>query len=731
MPKFPVYLQHDANNCGPSCLQMIAKFYGKTFNLETLRTRCFINRTGVSLQGISEAAESIGFRTKGVMVTFHQLSEQLILPCIAHWHQDHFVVVIKISKGKVYVADPAFGTTVYTKEEFLRSWGSTSEGGETLGVCMQLEPTPEFYRNPDEKLNRSRLKFLFNYVSPYRSLILQITLGVFLGAFIQVIFPFLFQTIVDKGIIIPNHSLLVTVLIAQLVLVASRFSIEFIRNWIILHLGSRVNIYLVSDFLMKLMRMPMSFFESKNRGDLLQRVADHKRIEVFLTRTTINLFYSVLSMTIMGIVLLIFSWKIFLIYLTGSAIYLLWTLSFMKQREELDNKTFAQLSNNQNSLIQLISGMHEIKMNNCEKRKQWEWEDIQAKIFSINIKGLTLVQKQKAGALIFNQFKDVLIVFFTAWLVLQGKMTLGSLVAVSYIIGQLSGPIDMMIEFLHTTQDARNSLRRLSEIHNIEDEAEKSPSLVDNDVISGGNDIEIRNLSFQYEGPQSPFVLKEINLNIPFNKTTAIVGASGSGKTTLIKLLLKFYDTVGGDILIGTQNLKQINPSSWRSICGVVMQDGYLFSDTIANNIALSEETINKEKLFYAARIANVTEITDNLPLGFNTKIGIEGMGLSQGQKQRILIARALYKDPAYLFFDEATNSLDANNERAIIQNLYGFFKGRTVIVVAHRLSTVKNADKIVVLDNGNLVETGTHTELSKKKGAYYSLVRNQLELGN
>jgi ATP-binding cassette, subfamily B, bacterial len=729
MPRFPVFIQHDANDCGPACLKMIAKYHGRNFAIESLRQKCFINRTGVSLLGISEAAEFIGFRSRGVKLSFSQLQEDIMLPCIAHWNQEHFIIVRKVTKNKVYVIDPAFGAVDYSRTDFMKGWSSTIENGEHLGVCLQLEPTPDFYKTEDEKIEKGKLSFLTKYLKGYRGPIIQIILGVILGSVIQVIFPFLFQTVIDKGVVIPNHSLIITILIAQLILVTSRFSLEFIRNWIILHLGSRINIYLVSDFLIKLMRLPVSFFESKNRGDLMQRVADHKRIELFLTTTIVNLFHSVFSVSLMGIVLAIFSWKIFLIFILGSLLYLLWTLRFMQRRKELDDKKFAQLASNQSSLIQLFSGMNEIKLNNCEKRKRWEWEDIQAKLFRINMSGLTLLQKQRAGALIFNQYKDVLIVFYAALLAFDGQMTLGSIVAISYVIGQLSGPIDQMIDFFHVTQDARISLDRLAEIHNKEDEDEEGKNLI-SQIDSENNDIVIRNLSFQYEGPQSPYALKDISITIPQNKVTAIVGTSGSGKTTLLKLLLKFYPPVKGQILIGDRNLEQISPSYWRSNCGVVMQDGYIFTDSIARNIALSDDDVDKEKLYYSSRISNVNSITDTLPLGFNTRIGPEGHGLSQGQKQRILIARAIYKDPDFLFFDEATNSLDANNEHEIMDNLNEYFMGRTVIVIAHRLSTVKNADQIIVLENGNIVETGTHDELTAKRGNYYTLVKNQLELG-
>ena len=729
MRKFPVYLQHDANDCGPACLRMISGYYGKNYALESLRGKSFINRQGVSLLGISDAAEAIGFRSRGLKLTYHQLKNDIVLPCIVHWNQEHFVVVRKVTSDKVHVVDPAFGSIIYSQSEFIKCWVSTVEDGESLGICLQLEPMPEFYESEDEKTKRPTIGFLFRYLRPYKSLIFQVFLGVLIGAILQVILPFLFQTIVDKGVIIPNPTLVITILIAQLILVTSRFLLEFIRNWIILHLGARINIYLVSDFLIKLMRLPVAFFESKNRGDLLQRVSDHKRIEKFLTSTTIELFYSVFAITIMAVVLAILNVKVFLIFLVGSVLYFLWTIRFMKRRRHLDNRKFAQLSINQSSLIQLFSGMHEIKLNNCEKRKRWEWEDIQARLFRINIHGLSLLQKQRAGALIFNQYKDVLIVVYTALMVLNGQMTLGSMVAVAYVIGQLSGPIDQMIDFLHSTQDAKISMDRLAEIH---DKAIEEPEggIKISDSDDRNFDISIRDLFFQYEGPHSPFVLKNLNFSIPRNKTTAIVGVSGSGKTTLIKLLLGFYKPTRGDIMVGDTGLQHFSPAYWRSICGVVMQDGYLFSESIAQNIALSDEVIDKENLYYAARMANIIPVVEELPLGFNTKIGPDGHGLSQGQKQRILIARAIYKNPSMLFFDEATNALDANNERLIMENLYEYFKGKTVVVVAHRLSTVKNADQIIVLDKGEVAELGTHRELTDKKGIYYNLVKNQLELG-
>jgi ATP-binding cassette, subfamily B, bacterial len=728
MPKFPFYKQLDAMDCGPSCVRMIAKFYGKNYSLQTLRERSFITREGVSMLGMSEAAESIGFHSVGARITFDQLKHDVLIPCVVHWKQKHFVVVYKIDKKNVYVADPAHGLIKFTYVEFQKGWISTVKDGEGFGLCMILEPTPDFYKQEDEQINKGRFAFLFSYVRPYHKLIVQLILGIFLGTLLQLIFPFLFQSLVDNGIINRDFSFIVLVLIAQLVIVVSRMAVDFIRNWILLHLGTRVNIFLISDFLIKMMKLPIAFFDSKMIGDLIQRIGDHKRIESFLTSTTLNLFFAAINIVVLGIVLAIFSIKIFIVFIAGSILYLGWVFLFMKKRRELDNKKFAQLSHNQSSIIQLITGMQEIKLNNCETQKRWEWEKIQAALFRINVKGLSLHQYQQAGGIFFNEIKNILIIFIAANMVIRGEMTLGTIVAISYIIGQLGSPIEQVINFIHTTQDAKISLERLGEIHTRKDEEPVDQSFITE--IPPCEDIGINRLSFQYEGPNSPYVLEDIDLKIEQGKVTAIVGTSGSGKTTLIKLLLGFYEPVNGEIKLGDTNLRNISHKHWRQDCGVVMQDGFIFSDTIARNIAVSDETVDKQQLLYAVKSANIQEMIEVLPLNYNTKIGQEGLGLSQGQKQRILIARAIYKDPKYIFLDEATNALDANNEKVIMNNLSRFFKGRTVIVVAHRLSTVKNADHIVVLEKGKIVEQGKHDELSGKKGAYYNLVKNQLELG-
>lgn len=728
---FPHYHQPDAMDCGPTCLRMIARYYGKFYNIQTLRERSYITREGVSLLGTSRAAESIGFRSMGVKISFEQLVSEAPLPAIVHWNQNHFVVVYKISgkkgKEKVHVADPGGGLIEFTREEFIRCWASTVEEGEKRGVALLLETTPDFYSTPDEKANKKSFGFLFSYLRPYKKLIIQLLLGLILGSLLQLIFPFLTQSIVDKGIGNRNIGFIYLVLIAQLVLILSRVSVEFIRGWILLHLGARINISLISDFLVKLMRLPMQYFDSKLIGDLMQRIGDNKRIESFLTSTTLNVMFSLVNLIIFGAVLLFYNWSIFIIFLAGSTLYALWIWLFMKKREELDYWRFAQMSANQSNVIQLIQGMQEIKLNGCEQQKRWEWERIQAKLFKVSVKGLALSQYQQSGAVLINEVKNIFITVIVAKSVVDGNMTLGMMLAVQYIIGQLNSPIEQLISFINLTQDAKISLDRLGEIHLRKDEEDVNDSK--QNEIPDNKSIEITDLSFNYEGPDSELVLNDINITIPSGKQTAIVGTSGSGKTTLVKLLLGFYPPSKGEIKLGENTINSFSIRNWREQCGVVMQDGFIFSDTIANNIAPGVDIIDKNKLLHATKVANISDFIDSLPLGYNTKIGGEGHGLSQGQKQRILIARSVYKNPKYIFFDEATNALDANNEKVILENLQDFFQGRTVVVVAHRLSTVKNSDQIIVLEKGKVVEVGTHAELSKNKGAYYTLVKNQLEL--
>ena len=771
--KFPFYKQLDTMDCGPTCLRMIAKYYGKHYSLQTLREKSHIDREGVSLMGISDAAENIGMQTLAVRLTFKQLKEEVPLPCIAHWKQIHFVVVYKIKGDTVYVADPAFGLVTYTKEEFLKGWISTKDTANTqqilpnlqgyfgqeniqfpmakatldkhinhffsnysfdtanadAGILMLLDTTPEFFKADDEEIDKQSFGFLIRYLGKYKAYILQLVLGLVLGSLLQLVFPFLTQAVVDIGINNQDINFVYLILIAQLMLFGGRTAVEFIRSWILLHISTRINISLISDFLIKLMKLPIGFFDSKMIGDLLQRINDHKRIENFLTNSSLNTLFSMINLVVFGAVLAIYNWVIFGVFLGGSILHIAWVAFFLKKRRELDFKRFDQLAANQSSLIQLVTGMQEIKLNNYEKQKRWEWEKIQAALFQVNVKSLQLEQYQQIGALVFNEVKNILITFIAAAAVIAGNMTLGMMMAVSYIIGQLNAPIAQLIQFLQLGQDAKISLERLGEIHNQKEEENQENKGIT--ILPEKGDLNLENVSFQYGGPQSEMVLKDISLQIPEKKITAIVGTSGSGKTTLVKLLLKFYETTKGKIRLGDIGLNNIENRLWRGKCGAVMQDGFIFSDTIAQNIAVSDEIVDKRKLLKAVKAANIQQFIESLPLGYNTKIGQEGMGLSGGQKQRILIARAIYKNPDYIFFDEATSALDAKNERIIMENLEEFYKGRTVVIVAHRLSTVQNAGQILVLEGGELVELGTHEELVAKRGNYYTLVKNQLELGN
>lgn len=728
MKHFPHYIQYDAMDCGPTCLRMVAAFYGKCYSLEGLREKSFITREGVSMLGISEAAEKIGFRSICVQVGYEKLQEAP-LPCIIHWNQQHFVVVYKLNDKHVWVADPGAGKLKYTKEEFCNCWLSSRKNEEDTGVALLLEPTPEFYTIEDEgdEVNRRGFSFLYSYLRPYRGLVGQLLLGLLLGSMIQLMLPFLTQSVVDFGINNQNLGFIYLVLIAQLMLSFSSSAVDFIRGWILLHLGTRINIALISDFLIKLMKMPISYFDSKMTGDILQRINDHKRIQDFLTGSSLSVIFSVFNIIIFGIVLLVYSGMIFLIFMGGSALYVAYVWLFMKKRAELDHKRFAQQSANQSTVVQLVNGMQEIKLSACEQQKRWEWERIQAKLFKVNIKSLALRQYQDSGAVLINQSKNLLITALVASLVVKGEMTLGMMLSVQYIIGQLNSPVNELIAFARDMQDARLSMDRLSEVRDKPDEEDPTRELLRE--IPEGKEIRLQNLNFKYDPLSEYPTLDDINLVIPPGKQTAIVGMSGSGKTTLVKLLLGFYPPASGDIFIGDTPLGSYSIREWRKRCGVVMQDGFIFSDSIAGNIAPGVEHIDKKRLRHATEVANIHDFIEELPLAYNTKIGQEGHGLSQGQKQRILIARAVYKDPEFIFFDEATNALDANNERTIMNNLQTFFKGRTSVVVAHRLSTVRNAEQIIVIEQGRIAETGTHEALIALEGRYYKLVKNQLEL--
>lgn len=729
--KFPFYRQLDGMDCGPTCLRMIARYYGKKFSVQQLRENSYIQRTGVNLLGISEAAESIGLRTTGIRTTIDKLKQQSKLPCILHWNQMHFVVLYKIerAKGKTYfhIADPAYGLLKYEEEELKKCWISTRQGGVEKGIAMLVETTPQFYETEPIRYEKLSLWYLLRYVRPYKKMIVQLFLGILGGSILQLIFPFLTQTIVDQGIGHRNMNFIQLILVAQLMLVFSRTLIEVIRRCILLHISTRVNVALISDFLVKLMKLPMRFFDSKLAGDLIRRIEDHRTIEAFLTQSVLNILFSVLTIIIFGVVLAIYSWKIFLVFLVFSAFYIGWVKLFMKKRADLNRKNFEQMALNQDNLMQLVYGMQDIKLLGCERQKRWEWENIQASLFRINLRSLNLGQWQQVGAVLINEVKNILITVMSATAVLNGDITLGIMLSIQYIIGQMQGPVEQFVYFMQQSQDATLSLERLGEIHGKENEESDSVEVINR--VSGKDSISLKNLQFTYGSEKSKRIIKGIDLEIPAGKTTAIVGLSGSGKTTLIKLMLGFYPPTEGSVSFGETSLQRISFKEWRKHCGVVMQEGYIFSDTIANNIAPDADIIDKERLMYAVKMANIKEFIESLPLRYNTRIGSTGQGLSQGQKQRILIARAIYRNPDYLFFDEATNALDTDNEKAIQENLEQFFKDKTVVIVAHRLSTVRNADQIVVLKDGIITERGNHESLISLQGDYYRLVKNQLEL--
>lgn len=725
--KFPFYRQPDSKDCGPTCLRIIAKHYKKDISLQTIRNLSETTRGGSSLSGLGDAAEKIGIKTLGIKINFQTLSEEVPLPCIVHWNKVHFIVVYKVKKNIVYVSDPAHGLLEYSKEEFIKNWiGENSNEHVEDGFALLLEPSIGFNKNIVEDENPQKgFNFIYKYLFRYKSLIIQLVLGLLVGSLLTLILPFLTQSIVDVGIQNQDIKFIYLILIAQVMLFIGRMSIDIIRGWILLHLSTRINISLVSDFFIKLMNLPINFFDTRMTGDIMQRINDHSRIENLLTNSSLNTLFSVVNIVIFSFVLAYYDWIIFLIFLIGSSLYIGWILFFLKRRKDLDYKRFSQVSKEQSKVIELVNGMQEIKLHNAEKKKRWDWEFIQVRLFKINLKSLALEQTQTVGSNFINQLKDILITFMAASLVIKGEISLGMMLSIQYIIGQVNSPLAQLVSFIQQTQDAKISLERLSEIHDKEDE---EPIYEEKVIDIPDQDLNINQIDFRYTG-SSDLVIKDLSLTIPKNKITAIVGASGSGKTTLMKLLMKFYEPIQGEIKIGNTNLNTISQKSWRDNCGVVMQEGYVFNDTIAQNIAIGDDYIDKMKIKKAVEIANIQDYIESLPLSYNTKIGNEGVGMSGGQRQRLMIARAVYKDPNYIFFDEATSSLDANNEKIIMENLDRFFEGKTVVIIAHRLSTVKNADQIVVMGDGKIIEKGNHQELIQQKGAYYNLVKNQLDL--
>ena len=683
--------------------------------------------------GINETANNLGLRTICVKTTT-SIFDKSPLPSILHWDQNHFVVLYKVKKGKkFYVADPGKGLVTYGLEEFKQHWISTSSNGEDKGIAMFLETTPAFFtykmEGKENLKERRSFRFLFGYVKKYRKYFGQIILGLVVGSLLQLVLPFLTQSIVDVGIKNQDIGFVWLILLGQLMLTISRTAIDFIRRWLLLHISLRINISLVSDFFIKLLKLPMSFFDTKLMGDLMQRMNDHTRVNNFLTQQTLNITFAVLTFVVFSVVLFFYNKLVFTIFLLGSILYGAWMTLFLKRRKVLDYELFEQQAINNNKTYEFITSMQEIKLQDCEQRRRWEWEDTQADLFGVQMKSLKLQQTQEAGSIFINEVKNIIITVVAATAVIHGQMTLGMMLAVQYIIGQLNSPVEQLMNFFYSLQDVKISLERINEIHQMDDENGKEGLLTSIEDKNEG--IDIKNIMFKYDPHALRKTIDDVNIHIPQGKVTAIVGASGSGKTTLIRLMLGYYPVLEGKINIGNTDINKLNKKWWRRQCGVVMQEGVIFSESIARNIAVDDGDIDKERLLKAAEIACIKDYVMALPLKFNTKIGRDGVGLSQGQKQRILIARAVYKNPDYIFLDEATNSLDANNERSIVENLDKFYKGKTVVIVAHRLSTVKNADQIVVIDHGNVVEVGNHESLTAKRGAYYNLVKNQLELGN
>ena len=733
MKKIAIIHQHDSMQCGIACLQMVCKYFGREYSMDSLSKLCFATTEGVSLLGINEAANTLGLHATCARATTSILSE-VPLPCILHWNQNHFVVLYKVkNRKKFYIADSGKGLVTYDLNEFKKHWISTRANGEDKGIAMFLETTPAFFTykmKGEENVKEKRsFCFLFGYVKKYRKYFGQIILGLIVGSLLQLVLPFLTQSIVDVGIKNQDIGFVWLILLGQLMLTISRTAIDFIRRWLLLHISLRINISLVSDFFIKLLKLPMSFFDTKLMGDLMQRMNDHSRVNNFLTQQTLNITFAMLTFMVFSVVLFFYNKLVFAIFLLGSILYGGWMTLFLKRRKVLDYELFEQQAINNNKTYEFITSMQEIKLQDCEQRRRWEWEDTQADLFGVQMKSLKLQQIQEAGSIFINEVKDIIITVVAATAVIHGQMTLGMMLAVQYIIGQLNSPVEQLMNFFYSLQDVKISLERINEIHQMDDENGKEG--LKTSIENKDEGINIKNIMFKYDPHALHETIDDVNIHIPQGKVTAIVGASGSGKTTLIRLMLGYYPVLEGQINIGNTDINTINKKWWRRQCGVVMQDGVIFSESITRNIAVDDGNIDKERLLKAAEIACIKDYVMALPLKFNTKIGRDGVGLSQGQKQRILIARAVYKNPDYIFLDEATNSLDANNERSIVENLDKFYKGKTVVIVAHRLSTVKNADQIVVIDHGKVVEAGNHDSLTAKRGAYYNLVKNQLELGN
>lgn len=726
---FHTYKQYDTADCGVACLRMVARHYGKRYSEREIASMCHPTRSGVSLLDISEAATQIGLRSVGVRLSAHDLATRAKLPCILHWNGHHFVVCHKITRQRsrllFHIADPASKQLVYNEEEFENCWSSGKDNNAT-GVALLLEPTADFYhRQPQRAHTDSSAAFILRYFAQHRRSLATVLLAMLIVSLLQLTAPYLTQALVDVGIGRHSTEIIRLILVAQLTILFSSVVVGMIRNWVTLYMNTRINITLVSDFLIKIMRMPLRFFDTKHTGDIIQRMRDNDRIEEFLTGSSVATLFSMLNFAVFAIILAFYDLTILLTFVVGNAMYVAWTQCLMSCRRDLDIKRFNQLADEQDITLQIIHGIRDIKLANCERQKLWEWERLQARIFGIKQQTLTIAQLQQFGSILFCQTTSIVITYISASKVVDGSLTVGSMMAIAYIIGQITMPVSSFVDFLCSLQYARLSLDRLSELHNSSDEGDSA--CANQHTVPSNHTITFKNVCFGYSGSERRHVLHDINLSIPSGKVTAVVGASGCGKTTLLKMILGFYRPDRGDIYVGDTPITDIDKRQWRNATGSVLQDGYIFSTDIAHNIALGDDNVDSERLIAAAKTACIYDFVMQTPLGFDTKVGTDGMGLSQGQKQRLLIARAVYKSPTILILDEATNALDSKTENDIIRNLHTFYQGRTVVVAAHRLSTIRRADNIVVVSDGTIVEQGTHSQLIERKGEYYSLVANQI----
>lgn len=725
--KFPFVRQHDIMQCGVACLTMVCRYFGLDIELDDVGELCFTSKRGTTLLEISTAAGELGLDTIAAKLTIDELAK-CPMPCILYWDQHHFVVLYRTDGTRFfYIADPGKGLVKYSRKEFEQHWLSLSLNGERRGIGMTLQPSSNFDANiyhRKEMSGKGSWHLLTDSLAAYRKPFVYIAIVMFLGSMLQMVLPFLTQSIVDVGIKEQNIGFIWLIMLGEFIIVLGKTVMDFVRRRILLHISMNINIKLVGEFFLKLLRLPMAFFDTKLLGDLLQRMNDHNRVQTFLTTQFLGMAFSVLTFIVFGIVLLVYNRLVFIVFMLGSLVYAVWVAVFLGKRKILDYELFDRQGECQNKTYQLVTSMQEIKLQNCEQRRTEEWQERQRELFDVQLKSLRLQQSQEGGAVFINELKNILVTVLSATAVINGSMTLGGMLAIQFVIGQLNSPVSQMVAFVYSLQDVKISLDRINEVHLRREEDEGCKSM---DIEKTTSDIFVTNLSFKYTPNAIENILDDISINIPKGKITAIVGASGCGKTTLIKLFLGYYKLSKGMISIGNQDLMSVNMKAWRRRCGVVMQDGVIFSESIARNIAVDDGCIDYERLKKAAYIANVTDFVERFPLKYDTIIGNDGIQLSKGQKQRILIARAVYKNPDYIFLDEATNSLDATNEYEIVDKLSEFYSGRTVVVVAHRMSTIRNAEQIIVMKHGRIVEVGTHDTLLANHAYYYELVKSQI----